>query len=43
MPEASPKILRKLKEEYAFYTPSKLIICPANAHIVPPVEPFFQD
>ena len=43
MPEASPKILRKLKEDYAFYTPSKLIICPANAHIVPPVEPFFQD
>ena len=43
MPEASPKILHKLKEDYAFYKPEKLIICPANAHIVPPVEPFFQD
>ncbi len=43
MQEASPKILQTLKEKYSFYKPSRLIICPANAHIVAPVKPFFQD
>ena len=43
MQEASPKILRALKENYPFYRPSKVVICPANAHIEAPVEPFFQD
>lgn len=43
MQKASPKILQTLKEKYGFYTPSKLVICPANAQIVAPVEPFFQD
>ncbi len=43
MQEASPKILRTLKEKYGTYKPSKLVICPANAHIEAPVQPFFQD
>ena len=43
MQVASPKILRALKENYPFYRPSKVVICPANAHIEAPVEPFFQD
>lgn len=43
MQKASPRILRTLKEKYAFYKPSKLVICPANAQITAPVEPFFQD
>ncbi len=43
MQKASPKILKTLKEKYPFYNPSKLVICPANAEIEVPVEPFFQD
>lgn len=43
MQENSPKILQTLKEKYAFYKPSKLVICPANARIVPSMEAFFQD
>ena len=43
MQKNSPKILQTLKEKYAFYKPSKLVICPANAKIEVPVEPFFQD
>ena len=43
MQKNSPKILQTLKEKYAFYKPSKLVICPANARIEVPVEPFFQD
>lgn len=41
--DASPKILRKLKNKFASYKPSKLVICPANAHIEPPVQPFFPE
>lgn len=43
MQRASPKIWQALKEKYAFYKPSQVVICPANAHINAPVEPFFRD
>lgn len=43
MQKASPRILQTLKEKYAYYKPSKLVICPANAQLRPRVEPFFQD
>lgn len=43
MQKASPKILRTLKEKYGTYKPSQLVICPANAHMEAPVQPFFQD
>lgn len=41
--DASPKILLRLKNKFGRYKPSKLVICPANAHIEPQVQPFFPE
>lgn len=31
--DASPKILHKLKEKFTSYKPTRLVVCPANAHV----------